>query len=241
MHEPMERIYNRTPSELCFTTWISDSLRYYLNKIVSTFYPSVYNRSARRNVTELTTTVPSVAESPLFILPAELRLHIYEYALYNGSDGTCEVTREHGIPEPALLLTCKIIREEAISIFYALNTFRTIMEACHPAVLVMMERKWACLKAAGVELGTVRVESAVSGRYCFGNLVLWLEYVHRSEGEVSITPPADGTKDPMQKFLEGLFGVAVGMKGRPWSEVEKIIYDLRGGLIALHKGWEDDS
>lgn len=57
--------------------------------------------------------VPSVSSAldlpepvTLFRIPPELRNRIYEYALHL-EDGVCEVSEELGIPELALLMTCK--------------------------------------------------------------------------------------------------------------------------------------
>lgn len=88
----------------------------------------------------------------MFKLPTELRLRIYEYAVYRGEDGLCKITRKDGIPEPALLFTCKAIRAEAIAVFYTVNIFHTIMEFYHPAVLILMPRKKDALIAAGINI-----------------------------------------------------------------------------------------
>jgi hypothetical protein len=189
------------------------------------------------------TAATSVAKSPLFRFPAELRLTVYEYALYGDEDGICEVTREHGIPEPALLLTCKIIRGEALAVFSTVNVFRTLTESCHPAVIAMMQRKLAGFGATGVKVDGLRVQSGFVGPPSFTNLVLWLKHAH--SGGPSVTgisdSAVDGTKAPVHKFLEGLFGVAADMRGCPWTAVEKVINDLRGGSIALQEDWKDDA
>lgn len=63
----------------------------------------------------------SVIDSPLFKLALELRKDIYRYALIK--QGAIDITKDHGIPEPALLSACKIIRSETLEIFYGENDF----------------------------------------------------------------------------------------------------------------------
>lgn len=51
------------------------------------------------------------------------------------------VTRQYGIPEPALLLACKTIRQEALWIFYAEADFRADAPAFDPAIYELFTRK----------------------------------------------------------------------------------------------------
>ncbi len=59
-------------------------------------------------------------------LPAELRLKIYEYTLSTST--TIEITQD--IRKPALLHTCRLIRHEALEIWYAHNTFQLTVTDC---------------------------------------------------------------------------------------------------------------
>lgn len=64
--------------------------------------------------------------SPLYILPPELRTMIYEFALISSTH--ILVTSDSWAPAtswkaPALLQTCRQIAAEATSIYYACNTF----------------------------------------------------------------------------------------------------------------------
>jgi len=58
---------------------------------------------------------------PLLQLPPELRNRIYEACLL--ADGVIDVADKDEIEEPALLATCKEVRNEATAIFYGGNTF----------------------------------------------------------------------------------------------------------------------
>jgi hypothetical protein len=121
----------------------------------------------------------STAASPLFKLPAELRLRTYEYVLYiNLHDGICEVTRKKGILEPALLFTCKTVSDEGIAIFYSVNTVRLIAESFHPAVHNFIARKVAACKTAGGNLRKVDVETCAFGKGDFWNLTAWVQFLY---------------------------------------------------------------
>jgi hypothetical protein len=115
-----------------------------------------------------TSTAPSpIADSPLFKLPAELRIRIYADALYSDDNGECKVTRKHGIPEAPLLSTCKVIRGEAISMFYTLNSFRLAEKNSHPADFAMVQRKKKSLEAQGVPIGDKDSEIIDFGYFCY--------------------------------------------------------------------------
>lgn len=79
----------------------------------------------------MSTTLPtSVAKSPLFKLPPELRIQIYEYAarmepqqfrdfMPGASRDWAKNDAVYGVRERALLATCRIIRTEAMATFRA--------------------------------------------------------------------------------------------------------------------------
>ena len=67
------------------------------------------------------TSPQPVSQSPLWKLPPELRICIYEYALFQSD--WCMVTRQHGIPEPALLLACKTINSDAALVMWQNHVF----------------------------------------------------------------------------------------------------------------------
>lgn len=73
-------------------------------------------------------------------LAPELRLIVYEYALYL-DDGVIGVNETAGIPEPALLLTSKTIRHEALPIFYTRNTLHLLIHSYTPATPLLIHRK----------------------------------------------------------------------------------------------------
>lgn len=120
-----------------------------------------------------------IAASPLFKLPAELRLRIYEYALYSEDhDGICEITRNEGIPEPALLFTCKVARHQGIAVFNTVNSIRLIADSFHPAVHSLLVRKVASIRRSSAHIKGLDVQIYTTGRRNFRNLTLWLQNVH---------------------------------------------------------------
>lgn len=99
---------------------------------------SPYNLKAAGNASELPT---SVASSPLFSLPTELRQLIWSYAL-SPSSGTPEVTWPYTVSthlQPQLLRTCRPIYEEAARILYT----TTNLSFAHPSDANMFRRALA--------------------------------------------------------------------------------------------------
>jgi len=197
----------------------------------------------------------SVAASPLFKLPAELRLRIYEYALKNEkgtnriswAEDFCEIARDNGIPEPALLFTCKAVREEAVQTYYTVNRFCVIAKDCHPAAHVLMARKKVFLQTMGLDVTKIAVEYRTTGLKNFQNLLLWLRYLHQGEkiGHCSQAARKSGSTHEKIimaiRFMASLTQIAEDMSGRPWADVEKIITGLRSGLIAMDEQWKVDA
>lgn len=67
------------------------------------------------------TTPQSVAQSPLWKLPPELRELIYKHVVSEPS--RYGVNHQYVVPEAGLLRTCKIVREEVLRLIYALDRF----------------------------------------------------------------------------------------------------------------------
>ena len=183
-------------------------------------------------------------DSPLLKLPTELRLSIYEYALaalHREEGEICAVTRELGIGEPALLLTCKVTRKETTKISYTGKRFCLVTKACHPAAEVLMARKIAVVAMLGVD--AAQLESNCShlnyGRPDFRNLTLWLQHLHQGEAiggcHLAVCRRGCYRGSRLLKFLNALTQVVKNMEGLPWVEVKEIINGLGKGLIAMHE------
>lgn len=191
------------------------------------------------------TTDQSVANSPLFTkLPPELRNYVYEYTLH--SESLVNVTKDEGIPEPPLLLTCKTVRREAIGTFYAVNDIRLVVSAFDPSTEILMWKKIAALKIKyGIEvISYANIDRHRSGGRNWQNLVSWLQAYRRREvfGMASSKRVASayegGTKE--RKLLAGMFYVVDDTRKRPWADVEFVLTLLRSGLVACHWQWGVD-
>ena len=68
------------------------------------------------------------SSSPLMRLPAELRLRIYDYALTE--DTYVMLLNDEGAKtgQPALLRTCRQIRNEALDLYYSSNVFALVVD-----------------------------------------------------------------------------------------------------------------
>jgi hypothetical protein len=88
------------------------------------------------------------------------------------------VTFATGILEPALLLTCKLIRKEAIGLLYAGNLFKADAPNSGPRNFLLMRRKLMSL-IAGCGCKTMCVVVNVRHPRHLRNLLGRLRYYHR--------------------------------------------------------------
>jgi hypothetical protein len=204
---------------------------------------------AQEPINETAPTQPE-SHSPLLKLPAELRNRIYEYAL-RFDNGICQVNETAGIPEPALLLTSKEIRREAIGIFYAVNEVHVELESFSPAMPILVEKKMTAMRT---QYGyTIEIKGlSTRGPRSWRNLLSWLKTVHGPQkslvGILGVsspleTPPYSQRADLTVKemtVLAGLFRVASMMTGLPWAQVEEALNMLRYGVVQYNSEWEVD-
>jgi hypothetical protein len=193
----------------------------------------------------------SSASSPFMKLAPELRNTIYEYALYL-DNGVIEVSVTAGIPERALLLTCKTIRSEAIGIFYSLNTIKLLIDSYSPAVPLFMHKKQEAILSQyqyKIEVSDVRLEGSSDWR----NLLAWLRRYHEADGAVAFAinalgPPlgTDGHKlegTRMAKELTivaGLFDMVGHLDGVEWDSFEGTLGMFRYALAEFDEMWDYD-
>ena len=194
----------------------------------------------------ITNSTPS---SPLMKLPAELRNTIYEYALRT-DDGTIEISEQTGIPEPALLLTNKSIRAEALSIFYSQNIITLVIESYSPSVPLLVHKKQeAVLSKYKYKITTSRV--TLNGSANWHNLMAWLRHFHEADGPVAfikLDPPLKtgeyepGAKevDKEETVIAGLFQMVSYMDDVHWDDVEETLGMMRYALAAFDWDWDDD-
>lgn len=169
--------------------------------------------------------------SPLLKLPGELRNLIYEYATY--TDGKCQITKAGGIPEPALLMTCKKIRKEAICIYYANNTAVLESISFDAAAERLFFRKYEVLLAHyDFELATPGMKFL--GPPNWTNLKARLQSYH---GGHSFVASSDEKLPPTLTIVFGMMRAAMAMQSRSWEEVQSIFESLRAGLVTIDASW----
>ena len=177
----------------------------------------------------------SVAQSILFKLPRELRDYIYEYAFC----GRRFIITEHGgVPEPALLSVCRLIRDEAVPLFYCHESRLTLyVVSWDPAVLELWKTKYIHLQrshgifASGANLHHVGVRN-------WNNLKRFLQLIHANGITRFRRHSPDSPSYTDEKFfISGLFTVAAEMDNRSWEAVEAVLDMLRPGLVKLHRDW----
>lgn len=189
------------------------------------------------------TSPSSVAHSPLFKLPRELRDYIYEYSfcsLYtttrSGEYGI-RVTKEGGIPEPALLLTCKAIRDEAVPLYYGKTRFHLIVRSFDPAVMLLWNAKKAHLRL-NYNLSAPWQGLTRTGVRSWDNLKRTLRLVHSGHKLFVAVGPRDGPNfNGQEEFIQGMTKVARSMDDEDWDVVEDTLQMLRHGLVALNPNW----
>ena len=180
-----------------------------------------------------TTALPSAAAQCYFWkLPPELRIHIYEYALYQPDWVT--VAKQHGIPEPALLLACKLTRKEPFGIFYASTLFRVDTPAFDPKIYNLFAREDKT--HASYDRRVVGVYIDPRGPRHWRNLLKWLKGHHAGNlprpwlyNNFTLRFSAQE-----RSFIASLFAITTGLRGRSWLEVEAVLAGLHIGLRALH-------
>jgi hypothetical protein len=178
----------------------------------------------------------SVDQSPLFRLPPELRDMIYEYAF---STNTCaRVTKEAGILEPALLSTCKVVRDEAIAVFYGQERLILVVRSYDPSVMLLWDFKRRYL-ARNYDLVPARPKILHQGAPMWVKLRLSLQLYHGRKLRALLYASPQGTPnyDEQKLFIGGLFEAVRAMRDRPWEEVRGVLDRLRPGLVGLDNRW----
>lgn len=183
----------------------------------------------------------SVAESPLFRLPRELRDQIYKIALELSLPLDYVTVTRSGLPEPALLTTCKTIRREAIGIHYSTSSFTIEIYDYHPAAAVLWRRKWESLeKQYGVKERCFdsdhQLYTSYAGHENWKNLKLWLQFAHEgmcgAPGEMDIEHKAE------KRLIYALFGTVMMIADKPWEDAEFMLETFHPVLVSLNRKWK---
>jgi hypothetical protein len=177
---------------------------------------------------------PDSGFSLLLDLPPELRLRIYEYAVW--TEGVCLITKAGGVPEPPLLMTSKMIRREAMDVYYSTNAMRFVVTSYDHATEQLMLHKLEIL-AARYGIQTKMFSAAFEGPPNWTNFKSWLQSLQGSgRAHVRLEDPGtDGKK--VDRMVIGMMGSAVAMRSLPSKEAEANLELLRVGLIAIDDRW----
>ena len=151
-----------------------------------------------------------MAHSPLFKLPRELRDYIYDYTFC--SSRRHRITRDEGIPEPALLLTCKAIREEAAVLFYGCSRLTLNIISYDPTTILLWDLKELYLTRA-YGFMPYRPHFRHAGRRNWHNLKLMLR-LHLADmiSSSSYNLPSPPAHSEERIFISGLFKIVRRMR-----------------------------
>lgn len=190
------------------------------------------------------TAAQSVASCALFKLPPELRNHIYEYAVaidpdedYEDFPGDVQITRDNGIPQPALLTTSKTIRKEAIRVFYTIQCVRLVMDSFDSTPAVLWKRKQISLsKQYDLEVdGPAWVER--TGTREWVNLKIWVQRVHQGVVCDAAEELREAYRYGEAELIFGMLRMVEEKKDKPWSVVEDLLVHFKCALEGLHVEW----
>ncbi|WPB02075.1 uncharacterized protein RHO25_006709 [Cercospora beticola] len=187
--------------------------------------------------------------SRLLQLPAELRNRIYRLVLHTAGEEDRIIVTEFGHERPALLQTCKKIRNEALKIYYYENSFRIDMNSYDSALLARFTRK---LRDLGLETHSAKPAKEYVECYLrygdrepnWANLLQWMKFVH--SGLVpprKLTPAerwASGRHSTVRIVISSMNNMVRCLADRPWEEVKKLLEDQRVVLATTNARWMDD-
>lgn len=172
-------------------------------------------------------------DPPLLRLPAELRNMIY----------TLVVTRDDPVrtledgktyPEPELLATCRQIRQEARSVYYATNTFYCRVRDLDATTVFEFVGRSSAHAKAGLRFG-------FGGKANWSNLKTWLKFTYDTVvgGVAGHEAPAFSGRYAYIHGTVMCFEVMEKLKrkGWSWTEVEDVLEDLHRGMKHGNAVW----
>lgn len=217
--------------------------------------------SLHNNTKKPVTAAESIAKCPLFKLPPELRNRIYHYAVvampeerlirdFGQRLGFIRITRDDGIPENALLMTCKTIRKEAIGIFYTNHQIVPVIESLDPSSMILWSSKRISLsKQYGLELrelDSLNWDSVeVQGDRDSDNVRKWLRLTHSGvTGDES--RPSDLVlllsdvydQNGEAGVILAMMEMAANLKALPWAVVDRCLHGFFEALWSMNGHWE---
>ncbi|KAK3706038.1 hypothetical protein LTR37_013032 [Vermiconidia calcicola] len=178
------------------------------------------------------------ARSSLLGLPGELRNRIHRNALL--TDDSDVIVDANGVPEPALLLTCKQIRAEGAQIYYSESDFMIHVPDYDTAVVLKWTRRLVLIREnyrIYAKSGTL-ILSYPQPHWV--NLVTWLERLFNEEVFLRPYPPSQAPAGTSTELLiiGGMFALVQAIRGQPRSRVKTLLDEQHDILISIDKQWE---
>nr|OQO24474.1 hypothetical protein B0A51_07204 [Rachicladosporium sp. CCFEE 5018] len=183
---------------------------------------------------DLKATSSAIAHSPLFTkLSGELRNRVWSLTI--SGDRVINMSPTTHV-EPGLLTACRLIREEAGSLYYYDNKFRVVCARYNSTALLIASRKFTAFKVplGGKHGYTIDFDGTPS----WSNLIIWLERIHAG----SLACPALNVVDAGidTRVLHGTFQTAAGLRDIPWSRVEALLKWQRAVLVKINSAWGEE-
>ncbi|KAK3714222.1 hypothetical protein LTR37_008024 [Vermiconidia calcicola] len=179
---------------------------------------------------------PAVADCHLFSLPAELRNIIYTEALVQTRSTYLTAA---GVPEPPLLLTCKLLQEETLPIYYQ-NTFRVPSTNWDSSVIIKWQVK--CLELLddyGLRVDTRSVPGQKTPHW--ENLLLWLKGIYEGSIDMHRQRPSQmyGERKSIDRVvIGGMFYMVAKMRKKfSWEEVMEVLDEQHMVLVRVDARW----
>ncbi|KAK3724432.1 hypothetical protein LTR37_001056 [Vermiconidia calcicola] len=172
--------------------------------------------------------------SKFLALPGELRNTIYRYALL--SDPGVLVMRQQ-FSEPALLATCRQVRDEAVSVYFE-NKFQLECTDWNPDVLIAFNSRVGRLK-----LGTtVKSQTCIYSEGAIKKRTLLLDFLkaqHAGRHSGFTYSPVKDPVDPVTNAGVGGCEIVRRLQGRPWDEVDGVLQVyLDDAARGSGQGWQ---
>lgn len=150
------------------------------------------------------------------------------------------ITKRQGIPEPASLSACKILRSEALGIFYLENKFMCLVNKFDPAPFLLVARKLDAHKSLLGKEGLDMFRCQLDEGRSWANILWWLrEYYFGRCGGLGTRTDDDAERS----LLISLFGMAVlcnKYSEREWEKLKQNAELVRPALVEFSARWAAD-
>lgn len=173
---------------------------------------------------------------PLLNLPGELRNRIYRLSLPETIDVNTST-----FPEPPLLLTCKMIRQEASEIFYNESRIHIYLPSRDSTHYMALISKIPTFKALGVVPITPVIHA--TGSPDWANFLEYLRRKHAVEPSTfRIAPKANErlARTVAEGELQALCTMVKDLYEVPWLTVQRAVQRFQRTLIACDPRWAAD-